>query len=98
MNKRATTAIREVLPLAIVGACALALGMATGHCYTGEHNMTLNEYKQRLATHDWFYMYSDDARVYAKGRDNYEDIMRLSFTSDEHRQAYLDACQLDNDQ
>ena len=33
--------------------------------------------KQKLLTHDWYYMYSDDSRVYRRGMEQADDIRAL---------------------
>jgi len=37
----------------------------------------LQELKQKLLTHDWYYMYSDDSRVYRRGIEQADEIRAL---------------------
>jgi len=40
--------------------------------------MTKEEFYKELVTHDWFYDYSDDHRVWTQGQNNNERIRKLS--------------------
>ena len=42
-----------------------------------EEQMTADEYRAMLKGHDWYYTYSDDGRVYAKGKKS-EDAVRAA--------------------
>ena len=37
---------------------------------------TLSSFARMLRKHDWFYDYSDDHRVWCKGRDNWSNIQQ----------------------
>ena len=50
--------------------------------------MTEEEYLELLKQHDWYYYYSDDHRVYTKGRDNAQRLLNLSQDSPKLRQMY----------
>lgn len=39
---------------------------------------TLIDLEQKLKAHDWYYDYSDDGSVYRKGRDQSDEIHKLS--------------------
>lgn len=42
-----------------------------------EFESTADELAYRLATHDWFYQYSDDPRAYRRGNDEHQHIQHL---------------------
>lgn len=50
--------------------------------------MALSEYNKQLAAHDWYYVMSDDHRVYKKGRKSAIHIEQLSRISDNHASLY----------
>jgi hypothetical protein len=39
---------------------------------------TLQALEQKLKAHDWYYDYSDDGSVYRRGRDQSDEINKLS--------------------
>jgi hypothetical protein len=39
---------------------------------------TLQALEQKLKAHDWYYDYSDDGSVYRRGRDQSDEIHKLS--------------------
>jgi len=47
--------------------------------------MTLEEYKKLLNAHDWFYQMTEDRGVYARGREQYNVLIRHMTDSPEHR-------------
>ena len=61
-----------------------------------EEGMTLEKYESLLRTHDWYYMYSDDARYYDKGKKE-SLALRLALTELENQGLYEEAKQLFND-
>lgn len=42
--------------------------------------MTLKEFFQELETHDWYYAWSDDSRVYRSGSANEERLRKEALT------------------
>jgi hypothetical protein len=52
----------------------------------------LDEYKQMLASHDWFYHYSDDHSVWKQGQANISRLRAIAKESPEHELAYKEAC------
>lgn len=40
--------------------------------------MTLEEFRQALEGHDWYYDWSDDGRAYRAGRDNQERLVGIA--------------------
>ena len=46
--------------------------------------MDISEYFDLLASHDWYYQYSDDHSVWCRGRDASERLRYISKTSDKH--------------
>lgn len=55
--------------------------------------MKITEYYDQLASHDWFYMYSDDSNVHRRGRDN---VARLQAIAQEN-ESLLNLYKLYND-
>lgn len=53
--------------------------------------MSLDDYKQLLSRHDWYYAYSDDHRVWKAGNESQQRIEALALLSPEHAQAYFAA-------
>jgi transposase-like protein len=47
------------------------------HEWSHEHETTLDDYTKALQSHDWYYMYSDDHRVYKKGRESADLIQSM---------------------
>lgn len=41
---------------------------------TDEHKQRMGHLQKLLRNHDWFYQYSDDARVFRKGEAEWEQI------------------------
>lgn len=54
--------------------------------------MTLAEFHARLRSHDWFYHYSDDGRVYRAGADSAARLAELSKESEDHSRLYKAFC------
>ena len=52
--------------------------------------MTIDEYKERLKKHDWYYLMSDDPRVYDTGLAEEIELKKLSFESISHKEAFED--------
>ena len=42
-----------------------------------EESTIMNLYENKLRSHDWFYDYSDDHRVWQQGRDAYQELIRF---------------------
>lgn len=40
--------------------------------------MSFNEYETRLKNHDWYFEYSDDHRVWRKGKDTYTALQFIA--------------------
>lgn len=55
--------------------------------YSGP-KMSLDDYEKKLKGHDWTYMYSDDNRVYKRGRDSESEIKSHAGQSKEHKALY----------
>jgi len=51
----------------------------------GEAPVSLQDYYNLLLWHDWFYMYSDDGRVYRKGEAEKARLEALAKQSPEHK-------------
>lgn len=47
--------------------------------------MTTQEYWDELNQHDWYYHYSDDGKVYNRGKSNEQRLDGHSLESDEHK-------------
>ena len=43
---------------------------------------TLESYRQKLATHDWYYSFSEDYSVYCRGRQERNELVRLRHEHD----------------
>ena len=50
--------------------------------------MNIKQYYDELKVFDWYFEYSDDYRVYTKGRDNYNKLKGISGESEEHKQLF----------
>ncbi len=50
--------------------------------------ITLEQYQDQLAKHDWTYTFSDDARVWRKGESSYDLIKSNATLSKEHEALY----------
>jgi hypothetical protein len=50
--------------------------------------MTLSEFYDALTSHDWYYMYSDDGRIYRRGSDCEKELRAISTESDQHRHLF----------
>lgn len=50
----------------------------------------LRDYWTKLNAHDWFFEYSDDHRVWTKGRDSESHIKACAKLSPEHQKLYDD--------
>lgn len=50
--------------------------------------MTLEEYKEQLKDHDWYYHMSDDQSKYDKGYDNNIRLRLLTIDNSEFEQAF----------
>lgn len=50
--------------------------------------LTLQEFYDLLANHDWYYQWSDDMRAYRAGQANEKVIEALAEQSDEHKKLY----------
>lgn len=50
--------------------------------------MNLEDYKERLKSHDWWYEMSEDPVVYQRGRANYLELVRLSKESESHLELF----------
>jgi hypothetical protein len=53
--------------------------------------MSLEEYKKLLEAHDWYYMMSDDNRVYREGTTAEANLKAKALGSDEFKRAYNEA-------
>lgn len=59
---------------------------------TGEEIAKLDDYKQQLERHDWFFYFSDDHRVYTGGENESNRILNLAKNGPiEFKKAYNDA-------
>jgi hypothetical protein len=52
--------------------------------------MLIEEYYVMLERHDWYYAYSDDSRVFARGEQAASKVVSISKESDKHKQLYKD--------
>lgn len=50
--------------------------------------MQLKDYDELLSKHDWYFQFSDDHQVYCRGRDEREDISKISKLSDQHAKLF----------
>lgn len=50
--------------------------------------MTLQQYKKRLANHDWFYVMSGDRRAYEAGLAEENELKRLAKLDKLYQKAY----------
>lgn len=51
---------------------------------------SLSSFYDTLRYHDWYYEYSDDHRVWSKGRDDYAKIQQIAKESPEHKALFED--------
>lgn len=49
--------------------------------------MTPHDYQIELEKHDWYYVFSGDARIWQKGKDN-EDTLKSLATTPELKELY----------
>lgn len=52
--------------------------------------MTIEEFYKLLSTHDWFYSYSDDSRVFYKGESQSTKIINVLKCTPEFKKLYDD--------
>lgn len=52
----------------------------------------IDEYKRLLATMDWYYVYSDDHSVWARGRDQMKKLIDLQKEIDPDRKIWNQFC------
>lgn len=52
------------------------------------YGMTLESYKERLERHDWYYMMSDDPRVYDSGKQEEDNLKKLAEGRKTYKEAY----------
>lgn len=50
--------------------------------------MTLTEFYDALARHDWFYEMSDDGRVWRAGVARQKELEKIAETSESHRDLF----------
>lgn len=50
--------------------------------------MSIEEYKQQLKDHDWYYVMSDDDRIFNSGNDEYVELYRIAKENPEFMDAY----------
>lgn len=50
--------------------------------------MNLKEYKQKLKEHDWYYVMTDDPRVYDEGLAKETELKRLAENNKSFKSAY----------
>lgn len=53
------------------------------------NNISLKDYWNMLAQHDWFYEYSDDHRMYCEGRDNAQKLWQLAERDPAYKDLYI---------
>lgn len=54
--------------------------------------MTLEDYKETLELHDWFYYFSDDHRVYVAGEQASKQLLAVAeWNGDDFKRAYNEA-------
>jgi hypothetical protein len=46
--------------------------------------MNLEDYKEELKKHDWFYDFTEDHHVWKQGSDNHKKLIDVSKESEEH--------------
>lgn len=51
--------------------------------------MNLQEYWDLLNSHDWYYNYSDDQRVWSLGNKNDRKLRGIADSSPEHKRLYM---------
>ncbi len=54
--------------------------------------MTLQEFYDALARHDWYHGLSDDPGVYRRGKDSADKLLSTSRISTDHERLYADYC------
>ena len=47
-----------------------------------KYKFTIDEYRQALQSHDWFYDCSEDPRYYSKGRDQRTELYLMRYQLD----------------
>lgn len=52
--------------------------------------MSLAEYFEKLETHDWYYEFSDDGRIFDRGHSNQLALEAISKTSEKHKKMFDD--------
>jgi hypothetical protein len=52
--------------------------------------MTLREYYKQLEQHDWYYEWSDDFRVWQRGRDDKTRLEEISKLSSKHESLFIE--------
>lgn len=52
--------------------------------------ITLQGYYDQLARHDWYYMYTDDIRIYRNGSDEETRLRVLAKTAPEYQRLFDD--------
>ena len=50
--------------------------------------ISLSEYQARLIAHDWSYDYSDDNRVWKRGREEHQKLQEYAKLSEAHMDLY----------
>lgn len=50
--------------------------------------MNLKEYKKRLDKHDWYYMMSDDHRIYEAGSAEEKELRKLAEARKTYKRAF----------
>jgi len=51
-------------------------------------HITLQDYETLLKNHDWYYMMSEDSTIYRIGSRSYDDIKKLSNSSEKHLELF----------
>lgn len=57
-----------------------------------EHNPVVELYIKSLKAHDWFYEYSDDHRVWTRGKDQRRIILNLREQCDPDSEIWNEHC------
>lgn len=53
-------------------------------------NWTLEEYKDALNHHDWYFQRSNDEKIYEAGKYNHNILVKLSKQNKEFKNAFLE--------
>lgn len=53
--------------------------------------MKLEEYKQKLKTHNWYYEWSDSIEVWRYGAQAQRELVQIAKQSPDHKKAYENA-------